>query len=59
MQTVDYCLHAIGGKTEENLLVASFLHVMFISYDEDTDLTAMPAFPPGEQVRHQQSQTLQ
>lgn len=41
-----------------NILIAPLLHVVLITHDEDPDLTAVPMFPPGEQVRHQQRQTL-
>lgn len=30
---------------------------MFVTYDEDSDFTVVPTFPPGEQVRDQQCQT--
>lgn len=38
-------------------LFAAFLLVLFVSQDEDADLTAVPALPPREQVGNQQSQT--
>lgn len=45
-------------KNNGNLLIASVLHVVLLSHDEDSDLTVAPASSPGEQVGHQQGQTL-
>lgn len=52
----------LRGKTslgeKKNILIATLLHVLLISHNENPDLTFVPAFSPGEQVRHQQCQTL-
>lgn len=46
------------NESSENLLIATFLHVLLISHNKDPNFTAVPALLPGEQVGHQESQAL-
>lgn len=51
----------LNPKTHEKkyLLFAGLLQVLLISHNKNPNFTFLPALSPGDQVRHQQCQTLQ
>lgn len=38
---------------KRHVLLATFLHVLLVSDDEDADLALAPVLPPGQEVGHQ------
>jgi len=42
-----------GRKLKRHVLLATFLHVLLVSDDEDADLALTPVLPPGQEVGHQ------